>query len=67
MVVFGQNDSIWAKLVVVGQSGRNQTKWLYSGKVVVFGQTLFYADKLVVIWQNWFYFGIQLVDGESWL
>ena len=43
--VFGQSDSIWAKVVVLVKRGFVRAKvvvfgqkWLYSGKVVVIGQ-----------------------------
>ena len=36
MVVFGQSGGIRAQVVVFGQSCCIRTKWLYSGKVVVF-------------------------------
>ena len=39
MVVFGQNDCIRAKVVVLKQ------KWLYLGKEVVFGKKLLYSGK----------------------
>ena len=42
MVVFGQNGFIRAKVVVFRQ------KWLYSGKMVLFGQA-----KVVVFRQKW--------------
>ena len=40
-----------AKVVVIGQ------KWLYSGRVVVFGQSCCNREKLVVIEQKWLYSG----------
>ena len=36
------------------QNGCISAKWLFSGKLVVFGQ-------------KWFYLGIQLLDGQGWL
>ena len=64
MVVFAQkwlssckSGCIWAKEVLFGQ------KWLYSGKVIVFGQRgcirsrWLYSCKVVVFWQKLFYSG----------
>ena len=59
MVVFGQkwlysgeSGSILAKVVEIDKSGCNRAKWLYSGKVVVFGQKLLYSGKVVVFGQK---------------
>ena len=55
VVVFGQSGCIRAKLVVIGQ------KWLYSGKVVVFGQKwlnsgkIGYIEQSICILAKWFY------------
>ena len=35
-------------------------KWLYSGKVVVFGQS-------GCLWAKWFYSGYLVVFGQKWL
>ena len=60
MVVFGQNGFYSDKVivfvqtfVVFGQSGRIRARWLYSGKVVVFGQKWLYSGKVVVFRQKW--------------
>ena len=45
MVVFGLGGCISSKVVVFVQSGFIRKKWLYSGKVVVFGQKLLYLGK----------------------
>ena len=49
-------------MVVILQSSRVPAKWLYSGKVVVFGQRFLYSGKsgcirakVVVVGQNWLY------------
>ena len=70
MVVFGLGGCISSKVVVFVQSGFIRKKWLYSGKVVVFGQKLLYLgkngcirDKVVVFGQSgcirskWLYLG----------
>ena len=38
---FGQIGCIRGKVIVFGQSGRTRVRWLYSVKVVVFGQKCF--------------------------
>ena len=38
MVVFEQNLLYFVKMVVFGKSGCILAKWLYSGKVVIFGK-----------------------------
>ena len=37
MAVFGQNDILWVKVVVIAQKGCIRAKVLYSGKVFKFG------------------------------
>ena len=55
MVVFGQewlysgkSGCILAKVVVFGQRGHNRARWLYAGKVVVFGIRWLHSGKVVV-------------------
>ena len=63
---------------VFGQSGFNLAKWLYSRKVVVFGQSGCIRAKVVVLGQSgcirakvvligqmWFYSGKVVVFGQS--
>ena len=71
MVVFGQkwllsgkSVGILAKMVVFGQSCCIQQKWLYLGKVVVFGQKL-YLGKVVVFGQKCLYFFKVVLFGQS--
>ena len=52
MVVFGRGDFIWAKVVVIGQSGCIRAKCLYLGKVVVFGESCCIWAKVVVFRQT---------------
>ena len=40
MFVYGQSGCIRTKVVLFGQSGFIVVRWLYSGKMVVFGQSL---------------------------
>ena len=56
-----------ARVVVIRQSGCNRARWLYSDKVVVFGQKWLYLVKLVVIGQKLFYSGKLVVFGLNWL
>ena len=42
-------------MVVVGQSGFIWAMWLYSGKVVVFGQSVFNSAKVIVFGQRLLY------------
>ena len=39
------------------QSDCTRVKWLYSGKVVVFGQSGFIRAKVVLLGQTWLYLG----------
>ena len=48
-MLFGQSGSIQKKVVVIRQSGSIHAKWLYLGKVVVFGQKLSYSGKSACI------------------
>ena len=56
--MFGQKSCILVKVDVVGQICCIRAKWLYLGKMVVFGQNgsncanLLYSGKLVVIGQR---------------
>ena len=43
------------QVVVFGHSGCILVKWLYSGKVVVFGQYDYICAKFVVFGQKWLY------------
>ena len=52
MVVFGQSVCILAKVVGFVKSGWVREKWLYPGKVFVFGQKRLYSGKVVVIMQT---------------
>ena len=45
----GQIGCIRVKVIVFGQSGRTRARWLYSDKVVVFGQKCFLIGKKVVV------------------
>ena len=45
MVVYGHCGCILAKIVVFGQFGFNPSNWLYSGKVVEFGQKWLLSGK----------------------
>ena len=45
VVVFKQNRFIRAKVIVFVIIGCNQAKWLYSGKVVVFGKVVLFGQK----------------------
>ena len=42
-------------MIVIGQGGCIRAKWLYSGKVVVFGQYLYYSGRVVVFGKKWLY------------
>ena len=44
-----------------------EQKLLYSGKVVVFGQSDCIQAKVVVFVKKWFYSGKVLVFGKNWL
>ena len=48
MVVLGQSGCIWAKVVVIRQTGCIRKRWLYSGKVVIFGKSGNVMAKVVV-------------------
>ena len=57
-VVFGQNGSFRAKLIITLYSD-------YLGKVVVFGQKWFYSVKVVVFGQKMLYLVKMVVFGKS--
>ena len=68
VVVFRRNCCIRVNLLFSGKNGRIQAKvdvfgqkWLYSGKVVVFGKII------VVFRQKWFYSGKVVVFRQKWL
>ena len=77
----GKSACIRAKVVVLVQkllylveSGYVREKWYYSGKVVVFGQTLFYTDrsgsiraKVVVFGQSSCIRAKVVVIGQKWI
>ena len=72
MVVFGLGGCISSKVVVFVQSGFIRKKWLYSGKVVVFGQKLLYLgkngcirDRVVVFGKKWLYSVKVVVFGQK--
>ena len=72
MVVSGESGSIPAILDVLGQSGCLRAKWLYSGKVgvfgqntVVFGQKWLYSGKSGCIQAKWYYLGKVVVFVQS--
>ena len=48
-------------MVVIGE------RWLYSGKVVVFGQSDCIRAEVVVFGLKWFYWGNKVVFGQKWL
>ena len=58
-------------MVVFGQSGCVWEEWLYSGKVVVFGQKGLFSGKMVVfgqsgcIWEEWLCSGKVVVFGRK--
>ena len=66
-VVFGHNWLSSGKVVGLGKSGSNREKWLYSGKVVVFGQKWLYSYKSCCICTKWLYSGKVVVFGQKWL
>ena len=45
-------------MVVIGQSCFIPAKWLYSGKLVLFGQSVCIRAKALSYRQKWFYSGI---------
>ena len=59
MVVFGQSGCIWAKIVVLGQSGSirailvvfEQSGWIWA-RVVVFGQSCVIRAKWLHLWKS---------------
>ena len=60
MVVFGQSGCNWekrAKEVVLGKVFALGKKWLYSAKVVVFGQSGCIIGKSCCIRAKWLYLG----------
>ena len=83
MVVFGQrllysgkSFSNRAKVVVFGQSDCIRSKWLFSKKVVffgqggyivVFGQKWLYSEKSCCIRAKWFYSVKVAVFWQNWL
>ena len=54
-------------MVVLEQIGCIQAMWLYSCKVVVFGQKLLYKVKVVVLMQNGGFRARVAVLGQKWL
>ena len=52
MVLFGEINFRWSKLVVIGQICCIRAKWLYSDKVVVFGKICCNWAKVVVFGQK---------------
>ena len=44
-------------MVIFGQGGCIRSKWIYSGKVVVFGQKWVNSGKVVVLWKQVVFFG----------
>ena len=64
MVEFGQMWSKRAKVVVFKKSRFILEFWLYSGKVVVFGQIGCVWAKVVVIGQKWLFSGKWLYLGK---
>ena len=55
-------------MVVFGQ------KWMYSGKVAVFGQNVYIRKQVVIFWKKWLYSGKGgcirakvVVFGQKWL
>ena len=58
MVVFGQRGSIRAKVIFYsGKSGFIRTRWLFSGKMVLFEKNGCIGKKMVVFGQKWLYSG----------
>ena len=58
-MAIGQKGSNW------GTSGCIQAKWMYSGKVLAFGQKWLYSGKVVVFGQMWLYSGKVVVFGQK--
>ena len=56
-MLFGYNGCIRAKFLYFGKMVVFGQKWLYSRKVVAFRQKWLYSDKFVVIGQEWLYSG----------
>ena len=54
-------------MVVFGQSGYIRAKWLYSGKVVVFGKVDVFEQQFVVIGKEWLYSGKSRCNRANWL
>ena len=54
-------------MVVFGQSGSVRAKWLYSGKVVVLGQSFCNLARVVVFGQKWLYSGKMVLFGQQLL
>ena len=50
IAVLGQSGCIPEKMVEVVPIGFIRTKWLCSGKVLLFGQKLLYSGKVCCIW-----------------
>ena len=60
MVVFGQSGSL-------RKSGLIRARWLYSDKVVVFGQKWLYSGKSGYTRAKGLYSGKMVVFGQKWL
>ena len=54
-------------MVVFGQSGCIRAKWLYSGKVVVFGENNSIQEKVVVFGQSGCIGAKVVLFGQKWL
>ena len=65
MVVIRLSGFIRVKMVVFGQSGCIQKKWLYLGKVVVFGQKRLYSGKSACIRARWLCSGKMVAMGQK--
>ena len=74
VVVFGENCSIRANRLFIGQGGCIlgkvvvfQQRWLYRSKSGCFGTKVVVFEQIGVIREKWMYSGKVVVLGQKWL
>ena len=67
VVVLAKKLMYSGKVVVIGQGGCTQAKWLYSHKSACIRQGCYIRANMVVVGQKWSYSGKVVVFRQKWL